>query len=170
MKDQISQARQFLNWLLDPKAMVFGCTILHFLTMLLFAVRHEQEFSGISEHWNPVRIMHEPLLLLFASFALLVGRLWSYLLATVVSGYVIYALGCLELIAVSAAHEQPIFSWYVLKNWFVLTYTSQPQYILELALAAVIMTYAMIVCLRYLLHKKSLNGGAGISTGSRLTR
>lgn len=156
MEDQISQAKQFLNWLLDPKAMIFGFTILHFLAVLLYVVRHEQEFSGSSEHWDPIRTMHEPLLLILASFALLIGRLWSYLLATVVSGYVIYALGYLGLIAVSAAHDQPMLSWYVLKTWLMLTYKSQPQYILELVLAAVIITYAMTLCLRYLLRRSPL--------------
>lgn len=149
MKDQIKQAKQSAHVLLEAKAIIFGFAILHFLVMLVYVLRYEQEFPIPSDHWNPVRVIQEPILLLFASFVLFLRKPWSYLLAIVACGRVIYVLGYLGLVAISAAHDKSIFSLYTLEAFWRLTYESQPQYILEVALAAVIIIYSTIKLSRY---------------------
>lgn len=151
MVSHSNQSKLFINRLLDPQAMIFGFAVLVFLTTLMYAIQYERDFSVVSDHWNGVRLMSEPLLLLLAAGALLFDKLWGDLLAIVVTGRVIYVLSYLGLVATSAAHEHSMFSWYVLRTWFVSTYAAQPQYLVELALAVVILGYGAIRCSRRML-------------------
>ncbi len=146
MEDLSSQGKIFFNRLLDPKAIIFGFAVLQFLIVLMYVIRYQQEFSVVTTHWNPVRVMFEPVLLLLAAGALLPDKLWGYLIAIVASGRVIYVVGYLGLFAISAAHVHPLFSWYVLRTWLVVTYQSQPQYLIELILAALIAGYSIMLC------------------------
>src|SRR5258708_5673390 len=141
-----SQRKLFLHRLLDPKAIIFGFAVLHFLAMLMYVMRYQQEFAVVSTHWNPVRAMYEPAFLLIAAAALLFNKPWTYLAAVVASARVIYVLGYLGLFAMSEAHDQPMVSWYVFRTWFIVTYESQPQYLLELLLALLIVSYAIVSC------------------------
>lgn len=133
---------------LEPKAIIFGLAVLQFLTVLMYAIQYERDFSFVSEHWNAGTVLAEPLLLLLAAGALLFDRVWGHLIAIVASGRVIYVLGYLGLSATSAAHGHFLLSPYVLRTWFTSTYESQPQYLLELALAIVVLGYAAIRCSR----------------------
>ena len=147
-----SQSKMFINRLLEPKAMIFGLAVLQFLTVLMYVIHYEQNVAVVSSHWYPARVIYEPLLLLLAAGALLLPNIWGKLIAIVASGRVIYGIAYLGLVATSAAHDQPLFSWYVLRQWFVITYQAQPQYLLELGLGIVIFGYAIIACsLRMLL-------------------
>ena len=47
------------------------------------------------EHWNPLAVLLEPLLLLVAVVSLIVNRWWSLLLVLLASGRVVYLLGYL---------------------------------------------------------------------------
>lgn len=146
MEKQQSQGRLFLKRLIDPKAIIFGFAILHFLAALMYLIGYQERFPGVSTHWSPVKLMFEPVLLLLAAASLLTGKGWGYLIAIVASGRVIYALGYLGLIAISVAHDHPLVSWYVLRTWLAITYAAQPQYLLELAIAAAIVVYASVLC------------------------
>lgn len=149
MKAQDNQySTRLLNRILDVKTILFGFTILHVMAMVMYIVHYEQEFSRVSDHWNPLRLMQEPVLLLLGAAALLVSKRWSYLVAIVTSGRVIYVLGYLGLVATSSAHDRSILSWYVVRAWGVIMLKAQPQYIVELVLATVIGTYAVILLLR----------------------
>jgi hypothetical protein len=142
--------KRFLNWFLEFKAMLFGFTILHLVVMVVYIVHYEQEFPVVSDHWSPIRLMQEPVLLFLGAGALLIGKPWSYLVAIISSGRVLYAVGYIGLIATSAAHDYPVYSWYVIKTWWIMMFRAQPQYIFELGLAIVIGTYAVKLLLRSL--------------------
>lgn len=141
---------RLLRRFLEIKAVLFGLTILHLVAMAVYVVHYNQKYSAFPDHWNPSRIMQEPVLLFLGAAALLVGKPWSYLVAIITSGHVIYSVGYIGLIATSAAHDYPVFSVYVVKAWWVMTFSGQPQYIVELVLAAVIGSYSIFLLLRHL--------------------
>lgn len=146
METPKSHGWPLLNRFLDPRSIIFGFAILHFLTMLTYLMRYQDKFSVVSTHWNPVRFMYEPVLLLLAAAGLLSHKMWGYMLAIVAGGSVIYRLLDLGLLATSAAQDRPIFSWYVLRTWLSITYASQPQYLLEVLFAGVVIVYAASLC------------------------
>jgi uncharacterized membrane protein len=153
MKRRNNKGNVFLNSQITPKVIIFGFALLNFLTVLIYVVRYQQEFAIVSDHWNPVKVMYEPALLLLAAALLLPEKLWGYLISIVATARVVYVLGYLGLFATSAAHDHSILSSYVLKRWFVVTYESQPQYLLELLLAGVIAGYVVIRCSRRFLFR-----------------
>lgn len=142
--------KRLLKRFVEIKAILFGFTILHLVAMAVYVVRYSQKYSAFSDHWNPSRILQEPVLLFLGAAALLVSKLWGYLVAIVTSGIVIYEVGYLGLVATSSAHGRSILTWYVAKTWWVNTFTAQPQYIIELVLATVIGTYAIRLLWRHL--------------------
>lgn len=142
--------KRLLKRFVEIKAILFGFTILHLVAMAVYVVHYNQKYSAFPNHWNPSRILQEPVLLFLGAAALLVSKPWGYLVAIVTSGYVIYELGYLGLIATSSAHGHSVLSWYVAKTWWVNMFAGQPQYILELVLATVIGTYAIILLVRYM--------------------
>lgn len=148
MEERANRAKQLLRILADPKAIIFGVAFVQFVCMLAFVVRYEIEFPVPADHWNPVRVMQEPLLVLFASLMLLIGGAWKYLLAIVSSARVIYQLWYLGLVGVSAAHDLPLFSLEVPRRWLGMMYEAQPQYILQIVLSTIIMMSAAFFLLR----------------------
>src|SRR5437588_2906332 len=101
----MNQANRILAAIAKPKALIFGVALAQFVWMLAFVVRYEIEFPVPAEHWNPVRVMWEPALVLLASLMLLIGGVWKYALSIVSSAWVIYQLWYLGLVSVSAAHD-----------------------------------------------------------------
>ncbi len=148
MKERTTRTKQLFCTLAEPRAIIFGVALVQFASMLFYVVRHELEFPVSSDHWNPGRVMHEPLLVLFASLMLLIGGTWKYLLAIVSSAWVIYQLWYLGLIGVSAAHGLRLFSLEAPRRWLGMMYEAQPQYILQIALSAIIVMYAAFLLMR----------------------
>jgi len=139
--------RLFLS-LANTKAIIFGVALAQFVWMLAFVVRYELEFPVPADHWNPVRVMWEPSLVLLASLLLLLGGAWKYALSIVLSAWVIYQLWYLGLVAASAALDNPVLSFEVLSKWLSMMYASQPQYILQVILSAIIMMSALSLLMR----------------------
>lgn len=141
----------FLRSLVDTKAIIFGFAVLNCLAILTHLIQYKRQFPDPSDHWNPAAIMLEPFLLLLASALLFSSKGWGYLLATVVSGRVIYVLGYLGLVSTAGGYGYRLFNWQVLKTWLTITYEAQPQYLLELAIAVTILTYVSILYSRRIL-------------------
>ncbi len=148
MEERANRAKHLFRILTDPKAIIFGVALAQFVWMLVFVVRHGIEFPIPADHWNPVRVMHEPFLVLFASLMLLIGGVWKYLLAIVSSAWVIYQLCYLGLVGVSASHDLPLFSLEVPRRWLSMIYEAQPQYILQIALSTIVIMCAAFFLLR----------------------
>ena len=128
---------------IEPKAIFSGVALLNFMLCLMYVRKVESEFRAMekewgqytySEHWNPTAVMYEPVLLLIASLSLLLGRWWSYLLAMLASGRVIYTLGYSSWTAVLNALDVPMFSWQALEKLWYVIYEPRPQYLFEAVL------------------------------------
>jgi hypothetical protein len=145
MEKEGSRVTYFLRSLVHAKAIIFGVAVLNFLAVVTQLVQYKRQFPVPSDHWNPAAIMQEPFLLLLASALLFVSKGWGYLLALALSGRVIYVLGYLGLVAIAGGYDYRLLNWQVLKTWLVFTYQAQPQYLLELAIAATILTYVLIL-------------------------
>ena len=156
MKRETSRVTYFLRSLVDAKAIIFGVAVLNCLAILTHLTQYKRQFPVPSDHWNPARIMHEPFLLLLASALLLTRKWWGYLLAIVVSVRVIYVLGYLGLVSIAGGYDYRLLNWRVLKSWLVITYEAQPQYLLELAIAATILTYISILYSRRILTSRKV--------------
>jgi hypothetical protein len=142
---KMNRANRILFALARPKALILGVAVAQFVWMLAFVVRYELEFTVPSDHWDPVRVMWEPSLVLMASLMLLIGGAWKYALSLACSAWVIYQLWYRGLVAVSAAHDIPLFSLEVQKRWVFMMYAGQPQYILQITLSAIILLYAVFL-------------------------
>lgn len=158
METEKSRVKYFLSSLVDVKAIIFGVAVLNFLAVLTQLTQYKRQFLVPSDHWNPAVIMHESFLLLLASALLFTSRGWGYLLAMVVSGRVIYVLGYLGLVSIAGGYDYRLLNWQVLKTWLVVTYEAQPQYLLELAIAATILAYVSI-----LYSRRIITGGKVLS-------
>lgn len=158
MAKETRRVKYFLSSLVDLNAIIFGVAILNFLAVLTQLIQYKRQFPVPSDHWNPAVIMQVPFLLLLASALLFTSNGWGYLLAMVVSGRVIYVLGYLGLVSIAGGHDYRLLNWHVLKTWLAITYEAQPQYLLELAIAATILAYVSI-----LYSRRIITGGKVIS-------
>lgn len=151
-------ATQPVQRFLNPRAILFGICILNLLISLMFIRRVELQAQAAraagqwsySEHWNPLAVMWEPLLLFIAVVALIVNRWWSLLLALLVSGRVFYLLGYLSWRAIHFAHDVPMFSWQAIEKLWSVVYQPNPQYLIELVLSGLIFLYALTVITKQL--------------------
>src|SRR5262245_26607979 len=131
-----SSAAQRVQRFLNPKAILFGICVLNLLVSLMFVRRVELEreaaraagYWAYSDHWNPLAVMWEPLLLIVAVVGLIVNRRWSLLLALLASGRVVYLLGYLSWRAIHFAHDVPMFSWQAVEKLWWEIYQPRPQY------------------------------------------
>ena len=148
MEGPNDRANQILFAIAKPKVLIFGAALAQFFWMLALVVRYELEFPVPADHWNPVRVMWEPSLVLLASLMLLISGVWKYAIAIASSAWVIYQLLYLGLVGISAAQDVPLFSLDVPSRWLSSMYEAQPQYILQVALSAIITAYAAFLILR----------------------
>ncbi len=140
--DKLTNLKSFLS----PRAIVFAACILNLLVRAMYVRQVELEAQArmaidqwpYSEHWNPAAVMLVPMMLLIAAIGLLINRWWSLLLATLVSGRVIYLLGYLSLTAVRYAFDVPMVSWQAIEKLWYAVYQPQPQYLFEVVLAMAI--------------------------------
>jgi hypothetical protein len=149
------QHKRFLSYLLDLKAVLFGFTLFNFVWMWMRESQIEWQFTDYHGYFENT---HRVFLLLLASFGLLLNRWWGLLVAVVLSGRVIYVLVFRALLSISYAHDVPMFSRFALRNWWWIMYEAQPQYITQIALAAVIFTYSAALLIKWLCCRKSING------------
>jgi hypothetical protein len=147
------QHKRFFSYLLDLKAVVFGFTIFNFVWMWVRESRIEWQWLDYPYFENTQRVF----LLLLASLGLLLNRWWSLLVTMVLSGRVIYVLVFQALLSVSYAHDVPMFSRFAFRNVWLSMYDAQPQYIIQIALAAVIFTYSAALLIKGVRCRKLIN-------------
>src|SRR5947209_4132779 len=103
---------------LDARTLVVGLALLHFVAEMVSVIRFERESAFIPDHWNPVTIMPSPFLLLLGSVFLLLDRSWSYVLAILLAGNIVYSNIYRGLVGISYAHGVPVFSLRAARIWF----------------------------------------------------
>jgi hypothetical protein len=140
--DKLTNLKSFLN----PRAIIFATCILNLLVRAMYLRQIELQAQAAmatgqwpyTAHWYPAAVMLVPMMLLIAAVGFLINRWWSLLLATLVSGRVIYLLGYLSLTTVHNAFDVPIFSWQAIEKLWYAIYQPQPQYLFEVVLATAI--------------------------------
>jgi hypothetical protein len=88
------------------------------------------------------------ILLIATSFSLLISRPWSYLIALFPSGWLIYRLGFMWLVGFATFHDEGVSSWLTLRRAWTLI-ENQTHSIIQLTLALLIFSYALIAISRY---------------------
>ena len=134
-----------------PKVIIFVLCLIAFLVSLNHVAQIDRDIraSGFAPgHWSPGAAMREPSLLLLAALSLLINRWWTVVLATIGSAHVIYALGYQPLRAVHLAQDIPMFSWQAMEKVWYLVYETRTEYLFEIALAFVILGYAVFESFR----------------------
>lgn len=145
MRDIMGQLSGHLRSVAKPPAILFGVALLHFVVTYVWVIRWRQEFGGgpYASGWDAGVLLTEPFLLLFSSGMLLVSAWWCRLLSLAVSLWLLYFLGFGGLLAVSNAHDLPLFSAEVARRWLYSTWLMQSQVFVQLALACAINVYGL---------------------------
>src|ERR1044072_3279621 len=107
MKDVVGRSRNALHHILEPKAIVLGFALLHFLSVLIYVVRGSLTESGRDADL-PLYYMPTPTVLLLAALCLWRGRPWISWLALLLSGWLIYQLGYKWLAWISGELHRPL--------------------------------------------------------------
>ena len=134
--------------------MLFGLCVLNLAVSVIHVQRVERAaqaafaagYWGYMEHWNPVGVVWEPILLLVCVVGLLVNRWWSLLLSLVISARVVYLSGYLPWLSINHAHDAPMFSLQAMEKWWFVVYQLQPQYLIEVIVGGIIFIYTMSLC------------------------
>jgi len=146
MKDHLNQNKHFLYSIFEPKAMIFGLAMFHFLSMAVYVGRALQTKSGRDA--DVYLYMFEPLSLLIAAFGLWRSRLLGYLVSLLISGLMVYQMGFLaylriaEWAGVSAFNPRALSCFYWMMFGSGEVFTDGPRYAFQLALACVIASYS----------------------------
>ena len=146
------QAKPFAHYfhsLVNPRAAILGLTLLHLIVMQMWVGRWYQRFGDDLGDSYPDSLLQVPLLLVFASLMLLLNKWWSRSLALIVSSWVLYPLGFAALHSVALAHDLPLISFSTARLWLIQKYVGQPQELLQLALAFIILCYVIASFVRY---------------------
>jgi hypothetical protein len=145
MKRTYTKTVDYLHSLLNVRAMILSVSLLHLIVTLVWISRWYEKFGDGPISFYPDVFLVVPLALFVASLMLFISRWWTHLLASVVSGWVIYSLGYAGLRAVSIGRDVPLLSSESLWVWFAQKHIGQ---FLELALALVILCYVFYTLLR----------------------
>lgn len=159
----IRQARPVANYfhsLVNLRAVILGLALLHLILMQIWVSRWYQRFGDEPGDSYPDSFLKVSFLLVFASLTLLLGKWWSQLLALLVSSWVLYSLGFAALHSVALAHDLPLLSFSTARLWLIQKYTGQPQELLQLALAFIILGYVITSFVRY---RRSVNALRAVS-------
>jgi hypothetical protein len=142
----------FLWSLANGRAIILGLTLLHLIVTCTWIRYWYEAFGRGPISFYPDSFVITPLVLVVASLLLLIGRRWSYVLALMISVWVLYSVGYVTIRQVAAAHDMPLFTLSTLQRWVTQVWVGQPQYFIQLALAFVIAVYAFVVVSRQWLH------------------
>lgn len=145
-----SQFKQKLHSLWEPKSIIFGFTLFYYVTDYVI-------WAQLTSRLGPMEVFPKPwistpLKLLLASFALWLSRPWTYLIATLISGIIIYSHGYQMLMSCAFMNNQPVLSWETFNCWWRIVSFEAPQLLFQFALAIFIFSYATISLSRFLLH------------------
>lgn len=144
MSQQSTRIGSYLRSLIDVRAIILGLALLHLVVTTVWLARWYQALNTPVDVY-PDSFLIVPLLLVFASLLLLIGRSWARLVALPISGWVLYRLGYGGLSAAAAAHDRSLFAAASLRLWLTEKYIGQPQEFLQLALAFIILFYVLVV-------------------------
>lgn len=134
---------RYLRSLMTPRAIILGVAILYFIKTALRVARWYQEYGQGRINLYPDYLLAVPVILTVAALLLLLRKWWSELLAILVSGWLLYRVyGGFR--SVGLAHDLPTFTALSLRIWFTQTFADQSQVFLEIALALVIASYALV--------------------------
>jgi hypothetical protein len=128
----------------DSRAIILGLALLHLVVTYVWMRNWYKEFGQGAVSFYPDSFVVTPLVLVFASLLLLIGRRWGYVLALVIGVWVLYSVGYLPLRGVAAAHDLRLFSFTTLQRWLTQVWVGQPQHFLQLALAFIIAGDALV--------------------------
>lgn len=145
-----------LFFLLEPKAMLFGCALFTFSWMWVQDAR--VDWTGSSHYHGYFANVVLAFPLLMASLALLVNRWWSLPVAIFLSGRLINELVFQILLSSSYAHDVAIFSSRALTYWWLVVSEYQPQYLIQIALGAAILFYSSALFVRRASCRVTSNG------------
>lgn len=145
----------FLWSLADSRAVILGLTLLHLIVTHVWVRDWYAEFGRGPVSVYPDSVVIVPLVLVFASLLLVIGRGWSYILALMISVWVLYSVGYVAIRGVAAAHDMPLFTFAPYRVWFTQVWLAQPQQFLQLALAFVIGGYSLVAFSRRWLRGES---------------
>ena len=127
--------------LLQPTAIIFGTAITFVVVAHINVANWYREFGNEPIDVFPDHLLEDPYVLVFASVMLVIRKWWSSLIALVVSARLVYLLGYLSLLSERHGFDEARPSW-VVHHWFVQKYLWQPQELLHLGLALIVVVYA----------------------------
>lgn len=151
MESKGTGIKPVISRLLKPKAILFGFVLFHFVVRLIFVMSLQGGNAFVvAAGWDPVVAMARPFLLLVGAVCLFIDRLWSYVLAILLAGNIIYSNGYRGLVGISYAHGIPMFGVGALRIWFETMSLTQ---IINSGLAVVILTFGIVQLSRWLAHR-----------------
>jgi hypothetical protein len=133
----------FLWSLADSRAVILGIALLHLIVTYMWVRNWYAEFGQGPVSVYPDAVVNVPLVLVFASLLIVIGRGWSYVLALMISVWVLYSVGYGAIRGVAAAHDLSLLTFAPYRVWFTHVWVGQPQQFLQLALALVIGGYSL---------------------------
>src|SRR5205807_2384827 len=140
----MSRRSDYLRRFIQPKVIIFVIAFVSVIVAHISVARWYRQFGNRAGDFYPDNWVHVPYVLLFSATMLLISRWWSYLLAMTVTLWLTYSLGYMGLLSVSRAQDRPFFSLWVPRVWFIEKYNWQPQELFQLALALVVLTFALV--------------------------
>ena len=152
--EMANKIRKTTLFLLQPKAVIFGVTV-----FLLFYIHYSEqktiEFVGCYDcGWDT----RQALLLLIASFCLLIGKPWPAVVSLLAALKVIYSVGSLAFFN-NVVEAQG--GWRILKASLAWTRETHPEYFVEIAVAVLIAAYSAAFIGRKI-FRSSVPPGGGI--------
>ena len=133
---------------------ILAASIVSLAVAQVQVARWYEEFGNQPADFYPDVLLNVPYVLFLASVMLIIERWWAYLLAMVISGWLIYSLGYMGLLGVAHAHDWPLLSREVFQSWFALKYGWQSQELYQLALAIIICVNSLIALLAALRRRR----------------
>jgi hypothetical protein len=138
---------------MNPRTIILGVTIVYFIVMAVRVERWRQQVLQAGIAMRPNHLLDVPFWLIVATLMLLIRRWWTELLAILVCGNMLY-MGYVDLRGnpfVSDLDPSYRIPWRI---WLAQKYAFQPQELLEIALAFLIVGYALVSLSRRLLRPR----------------
>jgi hypothetical protein len=148
-----SPFRQKINFLLEPKAIIFGLALFYYVTNYMIEAELFSKIGPLEVFPRPW--ISSPFKLLLASLALWLSRSWTYFIAMLISGDVIYSHGYQMLATCSFINNQPIISQSTLSCWWHITVLQSPKLFAQMVIAVLIFSYATVSLLSFIFYRHS---------------
>jgi hypothetical protein len=155
---KLSRSPHCFRRLIQPKIFIFAIALLCVIVAHISVARWYRQFGDSPGDFYPYWL-NVPYVLLFAATMLLISRWWSYILAIAVSLWVTYSLGYGGLLSHSRVQDRPFFSFGTARAWFIEKYTWQPQELVQVGLAVVVLTFGVIGLVRTLRRLSAASDG-----------